>query len=133
MYMFLYTIMWTKHFSYQNKSQGLINYIYEASISLNVKGTEYEVNNILHIYTTIDLSCDNFMEKFQRQLKWLALLNVSHNSLTGHMFCIIIMLSSIFSNISQYVFSKNSQALEHLDRFFRSQDAQDIMAMHKNE
>ena len=41
-------------YSYQNKSQGLINYIYEASISLNVKGTECEVKNILHIYTTID-------------------------------------------------------------------------------
>ena len=122
-------------YSYKNKSQGLINYSYEASISLNVKGTEYEVKNILHIYTTIDLSYNKFqgeVPKVTGELKWLALLNLSHNSLTGHMFCIIIMLSSIFSNISQYVFSKNSQALEHLDRFFRSQDAQVIMAMHKN-
>ena len=54
-------------YSYQNKSQGLINYIYEASISLNVKGTEYEVNNILHIYTTIDLSVQQISRRSSKE------------------------------------------------------------------
>lgn len=38
----------------------VVRVYYTASVSLVVKGKEYEVNKILHIYTTIDLSCNKF-------------------------------------------------------------------------
>ncbi|XP_017240152.1 receptor-like protein 9DC3 [Daucus carota subsp. sativus] len=61
-------------------------YYYQASISLTVKGTEYQVSKILHIYTAVDLSCNKFQGEVPKvigELKGLALLNLSHNSLTG--------------------------------------------------
>ena len=61
-------------------------YVYQVSITLNVKGSEHEVTNILHIYTAIDLSCNKFEGKvpdITGELRWLALLNLSHNSLSG--------------------------------------------------
>ena len=60
---------------------------YEASVSLIVKGMEFEVKRILNIYTSIDLSSNKFdggVPQVIGELKSLRLLNLSHNSLTGH-------------------------------------------------
>ena len=72
-------------YRFQNDT-AVFSFHYEGAVSLNVKGTEYEVANNLHIYTAIDLSCNKFqgeIPKVTGELRWLALLNLSHNSLTG--------------------------------------------------
>ena len=72
------------HYSYFYTESGF--YYHQASISLTVKGREYEVKKILHIYTAIDVSCNKFQGEIPEvigELKWLALLNLSHNSLIG--------------------------------------------------
>ena len=61
-------------------------YFYQASVSISVKGTEYEVKQNLYIYTAIDLSRNKFQGEIPEvtgELRSLALLNLSHNSLTG--------------------------------------------------
>ena len=69
-------------------SESYLHTISRPSVSLTVKGTEHEVNKILHIYTAIDLSCNKFWGEISEvtgELKWLALLNLSHNDLTRHL------------------------------------------------
>ncbi|KAL8102478.1 hypothetical protein AgCh_027105 [Apium graveolens] len=64
------------------------HYQYEPSVLLSVKGLEVEVKRILFIYTSIDLSSNNFTGEIPEvigELISLRLLNLSHNSLTGHM------------------------------------------------
>ncbi|XP_044480288.1 receptor-like protein 54 [Mangifera indica] len=56
------------------------------SVTLFVKGVETQIEKILSIFTSIDLSNNLFEGKIPKvfgQLKLLRLLNLSHNSLTG--------------------------------------------------
>ena len=74
-----------KGYDYNNSKEDF-QYFYQASVPLRVKGTEYEVKEILYIYTAIDLSCNKFQGEVPKvigDLSSLALLNLSHNSLTG--------------------------------------------------
>nr|XP_009784873.1 PREDICTED: receptor-like protein 12 [Nicotiana sylvestris] len=60
---------------------------YEESVTLVMKNQEIILNRILKIFTTIDLSRNNFegeIPKFIGNLNSLVLLNLSHNNLTGH-------------------------------------------------
>jgi Leucine-rich repeat (LRR) protein len=60
---------------------------YQDSVAVTMKGTKIELEKILTIFTTIDLSCNKFEGKIPEELGRLTiliLLNLSHNSLTGH-------------------------------------------------
>ncbi|XP_058183192.1 receptor-like protein 9DC3 [Rhododendron vialii] len=60
---------------------------YHDSVIVTMKGNEIELVRILTIFTTIDLSSNNFSGEIPSAigtLNALTLLNFSHNSLTGH-------------------------------------------------
>ncbi|XP_059663717.1 receptor-like protein 9DC3 [Cornus florida] len=60
---------------------------YDDHVKVVVKGIEIELVRILTIFTTIDLSSNNFqgqIPNFIGMLNSLRLLNFSHNSLAGH-------------------------------------------------
>ncbi|XP_074338049.1 receptor-like protein 43 [Apium graveolens] len=60
---------------------------YSDSMSLVIKGVETEFVRILTVFTTIDLSGNNFegeIDEFIGNLVSLRYLNLSHNNLTGH-------------------------------------------------
>ncbi|KAI8570861.1 hypothetical protein RHMOL_Rhmol01G0070500 [Rhododendron molle] len=60
---------------------------YHDSVIVTMKGNEIELVRILTIFTTIDLSSNNFSGEIPStigKLNSLTLLNFSHNSLTGH-------------------------------------------------
>ncbi|KAL0000616.1 hypothetical protein SO802_014397 [Lithocarpus litseifolius] len=60
---------------------------YQDSIEVTVKGLMIELPRILTIFTTIDLSSNQFQGEIPDtlgRLKFLRLLNLSHNNLTGH-------------------------------------------------
>ncbi|EOY13855.1 Receptor like protein 27 [Theobroma cacao] len=63
------------------------NYSYDYSVAVVVKGLEIELVKILTIFTTIDLSGNNFEGEIPRvigELSSLRGLNLSHNNLVGH-------------------------------------------------
>ena len=69
---------------------------YQASTSLIIKGKEVQVYKILNIYTSVDLSSNNFSGKLSEvfgELILLRLLNISHNHLTGR-------IPSLLGNLS---------------------------------
>ncbi|KAI8570855.1 hypothetical protein RHMOL_Rhmol01G0069900 [Rhododendron molle] len=60
---------------------------YHDSLIVTMKGNEIELVRILTIFTTIDLSSNNFCGEIPNavgKLNSLMVLNFSHNSLTGH-------------------------------------------------
>ncbi|KAI8570769.1 hypothetical protein RHMOL_Rhmol01G0062600 [Rhododendron molle] len=60
---------------------------YHDSVTVTIKGNEIELVRILTIFTTIDLSSNNFSGEIPSaigKLNSLTLLNFSHNNLTGH-------------------------------------------------
>uniref|UniRef100_K4DC65 Leucine-rich repeat-containing N-terminal plant-type domain-containing protein n=1 Tax=Solanum lycopersicum TaxID=4081 RepID=K4DC65_SOLLC len=60
---------------------------YENSVSLVIKGQDFELQRISTITTTIDLSSNHFegvIPKTLKDLRSLWLLNLSHNNLIGH-------------------------------------------------
>ncbi|XP_058182879.1 receptor-like protein 53 [Rhododendron vialii] len=60
---------------------------YHDSLLVTIKGLEIELVRILTIFTTIDLSSNNFSGEIPNavgKLNSLKVLNFSHNSLTGH-------------------------------------------------
>ncbi|KAK9221125.1 hypothetical protein WN944_009550 [Citrus x changshan-huyou] len=62
------------------------NYSYYESISLTVKGNDIQMERILTIFATIDLSSNRFQGEISKvlgKLKSLKSLNMSHNNLTG--------------------------------------------------
>ncbi|KAJ0453948.1 putative leucine-rich repeat domain superfamily [Helianthus annuus] len=62
------------------------NYMYDYTVVLVVKGLSLELQRILVIYTSIDLSDNNFEGEIPDtigQLRSLLFLNLSHNSLSG--------------------------------------------------
>ncbi|KAL8538246.1 hypothetical protein ACS0TY_000283 [Phlomoides rotata] len=59
---------------------------YEYSVTLSVKGADVEFTKVLTIFTTIDLSSNNFIGSIPDSLSNLTslrLLNLSHNSIQG--------------------------------------------------
>ncbi|XVF78899.1 hypothetical protein PTKIN_Ptkin14bG0174900 [Pterospermum kingtungense] len=75
---------------------------YRDSVVVTIKGVEIELERILTIFTTIDMSSNKFEGKFPEtigKLISLQVLNFSHNKLTGH-------IPSSFGNLA---------ALESLD------------------
>ncbi|KAK5844921.1 hypothetical protein PVK06_001067 [Gossypium arboreum] len=63
------------------------NYSYNFSVTIAVKGFEIELMKILTIFTSIDLSSNNFEGQIPRdigELSSLRGLNLSHNNLIGH-------------------------------------------------
>ncbi|MBA0550305.1 hypothetical protein Golob_021261 [Gossypium lobatum] len=63
------------------------NYSYDYSVAVAVKGFEIELEKILTIFTSIDLSSNNFEGQIPRdigELSSLRGLNLSHNNLVGH-------------------------------------------------
>ncbi|KAI8570876.1 hypothetical protein RHMOL_Rhmol01G0072000 [Rhododendron molle] len=61
---------------------------YRDSLTVTMKGNEIELVRILTIFTTIDLSSNNFSGEIPSavgKLSSLTLLDLSHNSLAGHM------------------------------------------------
>uniref|UniRef100_A0A7N2M8K4 Disease resistance R13L4/SHOC-2-like LRR domain-containing protein n=1 Tax=Quercus lobata TaxID=97700 RepID=A0A7N2M8K4_QUELO len=61
--------------------------LYQNSIEVTVKGLKIKLLRVLTIFTTIDLSSNQFQGVIPDalgRLKVLRLLNLSHNSLTGH-------------------------------------------------
>ncbi|XP_074338042.1 receptor-like protein 6 [Apium graveolens] len=60
---------------------------YSDSTNLVIKGHEIQLNRILTVFTTIDLSKNNFegkISEYTGNLLSLRFLNLSHNHLTGH-------------------------------------------------
>ncbi|KAL8106717.1 hypothetical protein AgCh_023466 [Apium graveolens] len=60
---------------------------YSDSTNLVIKGREIQLNRILTVFTTIDLSKNNFegkISEYTENLLSLRFLNLSHNHLTGH-------------------------------------------------
>ncbi|KAI8570624.1 hypothetical protein RHMOL_Rhmol01G0050200 [Rhododendron molle] len=83
-----------------NKSKTSLQYMgdtnYRDSVELVLKGVEIELKYILTVFTTIDLSYNNFQGEIPSdigKLQGLRLLNLSHNSLSGH-------LPSLLGNIT---------------------------------
>ncbi|XP_058201784.1 receptor-like protein 9DC3 [Rhododendron vialii] len=63
------------------------DYNYHYSLTVTMKGNEIELVRILTIFTTIDLSSNNFSGEIPKaigKLNSLIVLNFSHNSLTGY-------------------------------------------------
>ncbi|KAK9026028.1 hypothetical protein V6N11_038876 [Hibiscus sabdariffa] len=63
------------------------NYSYDYSVGIAVKGLEVELVKILTIFTSLDLSSNNFEGEIPRvmgELGSLRGLNLSHNNLSGH-------------------------------------------------
>ena len=61
--------------------------IYRDSMIMTMKGVDIETWRIINIFTTIDLSCNNFQGRIPDvvgKLNSLIVLNFSHNSLIGH-------------------------------------------------
>jgi hypothetical protein len=78
---------------------GESNY-YQDSVVVTQKGSEIELQRILNIFTTIDLSSNKFEGKIPEvlgRLTILRLLNLSHNSLTGHIPLSLANLSALES------------------------------------
>ncbi|KAJ0513062.1 putative leucine-rich repeat-containing, plant-type, leucine-rich repeat domain superfamily [Helianthus annuus] len=64
----------------------LSNYYYQDTVTVTVKGLELELVKILRVFTSIDISNNNFSGEIPRaigQLKALYVLNVSRNAFTG--------------------------------------------------
>ncbi|XP_010539168.1 PREDICTED: receptor-like protein 12 [Tarenaya hassleriana] len=62
------------------------NFSYNYSVSVNIKGFRFEMMKILSIFTSIDLSSNNFHGEIPAgigRLSFLRGLNVSHNDLVG--------------------------------------------------
>ncbi|XP_074333800.1 receptor-like protein 34 isoform X1 [Apium graveolens] len=60
---------------------------YSDSTNLVIKGVEFELVRILTVFTTIDMSVNNFegeIDEYIGNLVSLRYLNLSHNNLTGH-------------------------------------------------
>ncbi|KAJ8759257.1 hypothetical protein K2173_006777 [Erythroxylum novogranatense] len=60
---------------------------YMDSVALTMKGMELQLERILTIFTTIDMSSNRFEGQIPEvvgELRSLVMLNFSHNSLTGH-------------------------------------------------
>ncbi|GKV42762.1 hypothetical protein SLEP1_g50136 [Rubroshorea leprosula] len=61
-------------------------FYYQNAIMVTMKSVETRLAKILTIFTSIDLSCNNFVGKLPEvigEFKALHILNLSHNSLTG--------------------------------------------------
>ncbi|KAI3458541.1 hypothetical protein Pfo_015204 [Paulownia fortunei] len=59
---------------------------YQYSVTLSVKGEDVELTRVLSIFTTLDLSSNNFQGHIPESLSHLSslrLLNLSHNSISG--------------------------------------------------
>ncbi|KAL9992228.1 putative leucine-rich repeat-containing, plant-type, leucine-rich repeat domain superfamily [Helianthus debilis subsp. tardiflorus] len=64
----------------------LSNYYYQDTVTVTAKGLELELVKILTVFTSIDISNNNFSGEIPRaigQLKALYVLNVSRNAFTG--------------------------------------------------
>jgi hypothetical protein len=73
---------------------------YQDSVVVTQKGSEIELQRILNIFTTIDLSSNKFEGKIPEvlgRLTILRLLNLSHNGLTGHIPLSLANLSALES------------------------------------
>jgi Leucine-rich repeat (LRR) protein len=73
---------------------------YQDSVVVTIKGKKIELERILTIFTTIDLSCNKFegeIPKLLGRLTILRLLNLSHNSLTSHIPLSLANLSALES------------------------------------
>uniref|UniRef100_A0A7N2M7X1 Leucine-rich repeat-containing N-terminal plant-type domain-containing protein n=1 Tax=Quercus lobata TaxID=97700 RepID=A0A7N2M7X1_QUELO len=73
---------------------------YQDSVVVTVKGLEINLQRILTIFTTIDLSSNKFEGVIPEELGKLTvlrLLNLSHNSLTGHIPSSLAKLSALES------------------------------------
>ncbi|XP_017979602.1 PREDICTED: receptor-like protein 12 [Theobroma cacao] len=71
----------------QTKSMEDFNFYYHFSVRVTVKGLDIELERILTLFTTIDMSSNKFQGKIPEivgDLVSLQVLNFSHNSLTGH-------------------------------------------------
>ncbi|KAL4618741.1 hypothetical protein ACB092_06G033000 [Castanea dentata] len=84
-----------QHYGYHRKfgifdrefEQDLLSGSYQDTIEVTVKGLKIELPRILTIFTTIDLSSNQFQGEIPDtlgRLKFLRLLNLSHNNLTSH-------------------------------------------------
>ncbi|KAK6774562.1 hypothetical protein RDI58_029801 [Solanum bulbocastanum] len=78
----------TREIRYMNSMSNL-SFVtsYEDSVSLVIKGQDFELQRISTITTTIDLSSNHFEGAIPKTLKDLSslwLLNLSHNNLIGH-------------------------------------------------
>ncbi|KAG6432465.1 hypothetical protein SASPL_104041 [Salvia splendens] len=64
----------------------LSNYYYQDAVTVTVKGLELELVKILTVFTSIDVSCNNFSGDIPHtvgDLSSLYVLNLSHNSFSG--------------------------------------------------
>ncbi|XP_024036970.1 receptor-like protein Cf-9 homolog [Citrus clementina] len=71
-----------KHLRYATRSSRF----YEVTVSLTIKGLEIMLQKITNIFTSIDLSSNNFEEQIPEEMgQFVSLyaLNLSHNALTG--------------------------------------------------
>ncbi|KAL4618734.1 hypothetical protein ACB092_06G032400 [Castanea dentata] len=71
----------------RGSKQDLLSGSYLDTIEVTVKGLKIELPRILTIFTTIDLSSNQFQGEIPDtlgRLKFLRLLNLSHNNLTSH-------------------------------------------------
>ncbi|KAL2901915.1 Receptor-like protein 6 [Bienertia sinuspersici] len=62
------------------------SYFYEDMVSVTLKGSEYQLQKILRLFTTIDFSSNNFKGKIPKvigNLYALKALNLSHNKFSG--------------------------------------------------
>ncbi|KAM3696224.1 hypothetical protein ACJW31_06G022000 [Castanea mollissima] len=77
-----------QHYGYgAYNRQELLSGSYQDTIEVTVKGLKIELPRILTIFTTIDLSSNQFQGEIPDtlgRLKFLRLLNLSHNNLTSH-------------------------------------------------
>ncbi|KAM3696221.1 hypothetical protein ACJW31_06G021900 [Castanea mollissima] len=72
---------------YRGFKQDFLSGSYLDTIEVTVKGLKIELRRILTIFTTIDLSSNQFQGEIPDtlgRLKFLRLLNLSHNNLTSH-------------------------------------------------
>ncbi|GLU17375.1 hypothetical protein SLE2022_337450 [Rubroshorea leprosula] len=71
---------------FRDESNRVISYIYKYYVKVVMKGSERELERILKIFTTIDVSSNQFNGPIPNklgELNSLLLLNLSHNSLNG--------------------------------------------------
>ncbi|KAL7265590.1 hypothetical protein ACSBR1_003381 [Camellia fascicularis] len=65
----------------------LNHFYYQDTVTVTMKGLEFELVKILTVFTSIDFSMNSFQGKIPDTvgaLKYLYVLNLSHNVLTGH-------------------------------------------------
>ncbi|KAG2690919.1 hypothetical protein I3760_09G212600 [Carya illinoinensis] len=73
---------------------------YQDTVTITMKGRELKLERILTIFTSIDISCNNFDGHIPEELgglKYLHILNLSHNAFTGQIPSTMGILSNLES------------------------------------